>query len=127
MMYVSVDGDDIGKKLTRIIYSKSEDEITEFSKYVADFFLEIQEKVIELGGKVIFCAGDSIAYCINGEKELQNTFETMKTDRFNVSIGCGNTLQQAHWALNIAKSLGKNQVQYFADLVGMLTLDISDN
>lgn len=127
MMYVSVDGDDIGKKLTRIIYSGTEDEITEFSKYVADFFIDIQETVIEFGGKVIFCAGDSIAYCIDGEKELQYTFEKMKNDRFDVSVGCGNTLQQAHWALNIAKSLGKNQVQYFSDLIEILTMDNSKN
>ena len=120
-MYVSVDGDDIGKMLTKIIYARSEEDISAFSNYVADFFLDIKKTVIELGGKVIFCAGDSIAYYIESEEELLCTFEKMKTDRFNVSIGCGNTLQQAHWALNIAKSLGKNQVQYFSDLVDILT------
>ena len=125
-MYVSVDGDDIGKMLTKIIYSGTDDEISDFSNYVADFFLNIKKTVIELGGKVIFCAGDSIAYYVNGEEELQTTFAKLKNNRFNVSIGCGNTLQQAHWALNIAKSLGKNQVQYFEELVRMLKIENED-
>lgn len=120
-MYVSVDGDDIGKILTRIIYDGNNNEISEFSNYVADFFIDIKRFVTGLGGTVIFCAGDSIAYYIEGEAKLKLTLGKLKNSRFNVSVGCGNTIQQAHWALNIAKSLGKNQVQYFSDLVSMLT------
>lgn len=121
-MYVSVDGDDIGKKLTNIIYSGSEDEITEFSDYVDNFFVEIKKKILEWGGKVIFCAGDSIAYLVDDPAVFKKSLMLMKSGRFNVSVGCGDTIQQAHWALNIAKSLGKNQVQYFDDIARMLSL-----
>lgn len=118
-MYVSVDGDDIGKKLTNIIYKKSEEEITEFSNYVADYFIRVKEKVLALKGDVIFCAGDSIAFKIE-DQNLSKIIDEMQTDRFNVTIGCGNNIQQAHWALNIAKSLGKDQIAYFDDLKNML-------
>ncbi len=114
-MYISVDGDNIGQMLTKKIYSNSLEETSRFSIEVSCFFETIKEKVNSMHGEVVFCAGDSIAFKINDEL-VSNILSNINTESFNVTIGLGKTIKQAHWALNVAKSLGKNRVLLFDEI-----------
>lgn len=114
-MYISVDGDNIGQILTNCIYSNSVNDTKEFSYLVTKFFKQIEEKVKILDGDIIFCAGDSIAFTIN-DNLVNDILPYINTKDFNVTIGIGKTLKQAHWALNVAKSLGKNRILDFNDI-----------
>ena len=118
-MYVSVDGDDIGKKLTNIIYTCDDKAVTEFSGAVEAFFDNVKKEIEQQNGRVVFCAGDSIAFFIDDES-IEDIIPLLQSESFNVTIGCGRTLQQAHWALNIGKSLGKNRVMNFENVIEII-------
>lgn len=112
-----MDGDNIGQILTNLIYSKNNNEelVAEFSRSVENSFKRMEKWVKENKGYVIFCAGDSIVFKIQ-RSLFDDVLEQIKPFDFNVTVGVGNTLKQAHWSLNIAKSLGKNRVLMFEDI-----------
>lgn len=115
MIYISVDGDDIGKILTKKIYVESNDDVCEFSDYVTSTFTGFAEWVKSHGGDVIFCAGDSILFRI-AQELTEDALLQLKSEKFTISIGLGSTIKEAHWALNMAKSLGKARSIHFADI-----------
>jgi hypothetical protein len=114
-MYVSVDGDDIGRMLTQRIYIEDDKEVKNFSNKVTNTFKSFENWVKSNSGEILFCAGDSILFKIN-DNLLEEAIKQLNSDIFTMSIGVGNTLRQAHWALNVAKSLGKNRVVYFDEI-----------
>jgi hypothetical protein len=116
MLYVAVDGDDIGQLLTQRIYKVNNDrEVIRFSKLVTDTFARVAKWVIQNQGEVLFCTGDSLLFKI--PKALLNTaLQHLKLKYFTVSVGVGRTLKEAHWALNVAKSLGKARVVHFDEV-----------
>jgi len=118
-LYVSIDGDDVGKKLAEIIY-KSHDEglISNFSDEVINIFQKVNKWVSNNGGRVLFCAGDSILYKISTSL-IDESINEFDKELFTVTVGIGNSIVKAHWALNIAKSMGKNQVLYFHEIEDM--------
>ena len=116
MFYVAVDGDDIGQLLTQRIYKVNNDhEVIQFSKLVTNTFARVAEWVVQNQGEVLFCTGDSILFKIP-EALLDTTLDHLKSEHFTVSAGIGRTLKEAHWALNIAKSLGKARVVHFDEV-----------
>jgi GTP cyclohydrolase III len=116
MLYVAVDGDDIGRFLTQRIYGAKDDhEVVEFSMLVVDTFAQIQEWVIQNQGEVLFCRGDSILFKVP-DLLLDNVLSRLQPEPFTVSVGVGQTLKEAHWALNVAKSLGKARVIHFDEI-----------
>ncbi len=116
MKYIAIDGDDVGRTLTKIIYeSKSELDIIEYSNSIVKSFREVKKWVENKRGLVLFCTGDSILYKLNN-KEVKESLKVFESAFFNVSVGIGKSAKEAHWALNIAKSLGKNQVILFEDI-----------
>ncbi|MCL0094450.1 mCpol domain-containing protein [Dehalococcoidales bacterium] len=116
MLYVAVDGDDIGQLLTQRIYKvNNEHEVIQFSKLVTNTFAQVARWVIQNQGEVLFCTGDSILFKIP-EALLDVALNHLKLEHFTVSVGVGRTLREAHWALNVAKSLGKARVVHFDEV-----------
>lgn len=114
-MYISVDGDDIGRMLTQKIYTEDDHSVRKFSKAVSDTFNSFADRVKLKGGEVLFCSGDSILFKIDNSM-ASGILEHLKSDIFTMSIGVGMTLKEAHWALNIAKSLGKARIVHFDEI-----------
>ncbi len=116
MLYVAVDGDDIGQLLTQRIYKADNDcEVTWFSALITDTLAEIAKWVVQNQGEVLFCTGDNILFRIS-EALLDAALCQLKSDGFTVSVGIGWTLKEAHWALNVAKSLGKARIVHFDEV-----------
>lgn len=112
-IYVSIDGDNIGRLLTQKIYENGDDStITDFSRSITLFFENIATS-LEEEGQVLFCTGDSIFFKLPREDLLADFLSYHKPEGFKVSIGVGYTRKEAHWALNVAKSLGKDQIIHF--------------
>ena len=115
MVYVAVDGDNIGQLLTQRIYTNNDREVIQFSALVTDTFTTVAKWVIQNKGEVLFCTGDSILFKIS-ETLLDSALHHIKPEHFNVSVGVGRTLKESHWALNVAKSLGKARVVHFDEI-----------
>lgn len=116
MLYVSVDGDDIGRLLTQKIYqANNDDEVRAFSESVTSTFQTLALWVIQNQGEVIFCTGDSIFFKIS-EHLVDEVSRHFEAAGFTVSIGIGETAKEAHWALNVAKSLGKARTVNFNEV-----------
>lgn len=64
-------------------------------------------------GKVLFCTGDSIFFKLPKEDSLADFLSNHQPRGFKISIGVGYTGKEAHWALNVAKSLGKDRLVHF--------------
>lgn len=116
MYYVSIDGDDVGKKLTELLYtSGNEKDVSKFSNLVIQVFESMKKWVEENRGTVLFCAGDSILYKIP-KNLIKKSLQSFDTNLFTITVGIGNTMVKAHWALNIAKSLGKDRILFFEEI-----------
>jgi hypothetical protein len=116
MLYVAADGDDIGRHLTQRIYRANNDwEVIQFSALVTDTFARVGEWVIQNRGEVLFCTGDSILFKIS-KTSISTAVHHLKSEHFTISVGVGGTLKEAHWALNVAKSLGKARVVNFDEV-----------
>jgi len=116
MLYVSVDGDDIGRLLTQKIYQANSDhEVRAFSESVTNTFQTVSAWVIQNQGEVLFCTGDSIFFKIP-EHLVDEALRHFELDHFTVSVGIGETKKEAHWALNVAKSLGKARTVNFNEV-----------
>ena len=113
MIYLAVDGDDIGRLLTGFIYSDDPDTVAAFSSRVQNYYRGLADLVVSHGGTVIFCTGDSVLARIP-EETLPAAQQYLEGSQFTSSAGVGDTLRRAHWALNIAKSLGKDRLVDFA-------------
>lgn len=113
LLYVSIDGDDIGRLLTQRIYQAAEDEdVRQFSELVTNTFNEMAAWVTARNGVVLFCSGDSIFFNMDNS-HYEQFAAAFVPEAFNLSIGLGTNRKEAHWALNIAKSLGKNRTVHF--------------
>jgi hypothetical protein len=116
MLYVAVDGDNIGQLLSQRIYKTNSDaEVARFSALVTDKLAQVEKWVIQNQGEVLFCTGDSILFKIP-EVLLDEALHDLKSEYFTVSVGVGHTLIEAHWALNVAKSLGKARIVHFDEV-----------
>lgn len=117
MFYVAIDGDDIGRLLTQKIYNSTDEfNVIKFSKMVTDSFEKVAIWVRQNQGEVLFCTGDSILFKIPENLIEEAALFQHVSKYFNVSVGVGNNLKEAHWALNIAKSLGKARTVYFDEI-----------
>lgn len=111
MIYVALDGDDIGDSIRRYFLENDEKNIAKKSKEVVAVTKRIRNYLKDLNFKIIFCAGDDILS--KGESIDINEFSNflMQTrDTCTFSVGIGNTLERTYVALRYAKSIGKNKI-----------------
>ena len=113
--FYGLDGDRIESAIEAYLIKGEVDVLRSFSERIASTLEEIMQKVIEKGGKVIYCAGDNILF--HGQfsnrwcEEIIGLFQT-RTGQ-TASIGIGNTTAEFYLALKLAKSLGGGQVIRF--------------
>lgn len=111
MIYIALDGDDIGDSIRRYFLENDEINIAKKSKEVVAVTKKIRNYLEDLNFKIIFCAGDDILS--KGEsiniKEFSN-FLMQTQDTCTFSVGIGYTLEKTYIALRYAKSIGKNKI-----------------
>jgi hypothetical protein len=114
-MYYAVDGDDVGRRLERLLLENKPLEAGAFSRAVsAD--LDWVRRILEgQGASIVFCAGDGLL----AESQHELTVGDLVTgpSGTSFSIGVGASSSDSVLALKKAKGLGRSRVEtQFTDL-----------
>lgn len=117
MTYVTIDGDDIGRKLAACYLSNDLKALKEMKELVELKTFKISEMLTKLGYDVVFCAADGITACTSHDKidkdHLFRSIQLTVGDELAFSAGIGSTLSEAYVALLFAKSTGKARICSF--------------
>lgn len=113
-IYIALDGDGVGTKLSALIESKANDNvISHFAHGVANEMIALSKNAELIGGKTILCAGDSVLISIDSSK-ISDVLRLLKDCKFSTySGGTGRTIKEAALNLQYAKLNGKNQTWHF--------------
>jgi hypothetical protein len=112
MLYLIVDGDDIGRKITSYFITNDEARLTRISTDMTTAVGAISVVLQESGFRVFFCAADGVVAANPNQVDAEKLFERVRSlapEGITFSAGTGETLQQAYVALMQAKCSGKNR------------------
>ncbi|WMT13508.1 mCpol domain-containing protein [Serratia fonticola] len=117
MIFFTIDGDDIGRKITHAYIRNDVELLAKISSTLATTTKDITQILINHGFNIIFSAADGVAaYTEDNSMELTKIFESINNnlpEGITYSAGCGKTLRNAYIALLDAKSSGKNKIITF--------------
>jgi hypothetical protein len=110
--FYGLDGDHIEKTIDAYLIKNEIDALSNFSAQITSTLEEIRQKVVSEGGRVLYCAGDNIAFC--GQFSDHWCKEVIELFRVwtgcTASIGIGNTALEFYLALKLAKYMGGGRV-----------------
>lgn len=120
--FIAVDGDNVGSHLEYFAITNNVEALKTFSQKfnsAMDWFEK--ELVNSFNVKVVFYGGDNLLASVSldkFEKEILEKlrFEFFKRSDSTLSIGLGESPQQAYLALKLAKTNGKNAIREFSEL-----------
>ncbi|ELB2789119.1 mCpol domain-containing protein [Vibrio alginolyticus] len=120
MIYITIDGDDIGQMITSSYLKNDIDELSRINHLVNNKTTLIADFLKKQGFSIIFCAADGVAgYIESDEINEMLIFQSIKdiaNPELTFSAGLGSTLQESYIALISAKSNGKRCLHKFSDL-----------
>jgi GTP cyclohydrolase III len=113
--YYGLDGDRIESAMEAYLIKGEIDALSSLSRQITSTIEEIMQRVLEKGGKVIYCAGDNILFYGHFSsswcEEMLDLFRT-RTGQ-TASIGIGDTTAEFYLALKLAKSLRGGRVIHY--------------
>ena len=104
--YISIDANEIGKKLERYILNGNLSGLELFSNSLSVNVGIIKQRILDLGGHVYMAGGDNILAEIQYGKisEVVNLIDEMNQEEsYRFSIGVGDTPANAYIAIKYAK------------------------
>jgi hypothetical protein len=111
MIYIGLDGDDVGRNLERYFIENDEFHLSELSNNMSKSVNILAEFLHTIGCNIIFVAGDNIL-CKGENIDIEILLNYLGS--FNgpctFSCGIGETMEQTYLALKYAKSVGKNSL-----------------
>lgn len=119
LKYISIDGDDVGRKITACYISNDENKLREISKNLEVTTVHISALLASLGFNILFCAADGIAASVNKSINFKSLFEEIRSlasEGISYSAGVGQNLREAYVALQAAKSNGKNRLCEYSEI-----------
>ncbi|MBD8256525.1 mCpol domain-containing protein [Pseudomonas fluorescens] len=119
MKYISIDGDDVGRKITSCYISNDEEKLNIISKQIEESTLKIACLLESKGFYLVFRAADGVVARTNADCNFEDLFLMISscfTSEITFSAGVGTTLREAYVALLNSKSNGKNQLSNFSVL-----------
>ena len=119
MKYISIDGDDIGRKITSCYLSNDESKLNLISRQIEESTLNIAALLEAKGFHVIFRAADGVVARTKTGCDFEELFLSISsyaTSGITFSAGVGSNLREAYVALISSKSNGKNQLSIFSNL-----------
>jgi minimal CRISPR polymerase domain len=107
-VYVALDGDDVGRRVEELIATADEEAVRRFAGAVRDRLQTLADLTRQRGGRLIFCAGDSLLAWMQGEaaRELCR-YATDPHEGIVLSGGIGPGMIEAMLALHLAKARGR--------------------
>ncbi|MEG3694585.1 mCpol domain-containing protein [Vibrio coralliirubri] len=118
MKYISIDGDDVGRKITACYLSNNEKKLELISTNLEKATVAIAELLSSKGFDIIFRAADGVVAKTEYDCNFTELFLDMSlipTYDITFSAGVGETLREAYVALLSSKSNGKNRISIYAD------------
>lgn len=116
MTYITIDGDDIGQKITAAYLSNNVAELVRVNNIVRDKTGQIADYLKSQGFEIIFCAADGVAGVTSSDIDTEFLYSQIlriSDNALSFSAGVGNSLRDAYIALLSAKSSGKGKLQSF--------------
>lgn len=121
MTFITIDGDDIGARLTTCYLANDVKSLTRTKSLVEQKTLYVAEVLRAEEFEVFFCAADGVA----ASSTLSNIDEAAIFEKITCGVGkdltfsagVGSTLSEAYIALLYAKSTGKNRLCRFDSMV----------
>ncbi|MGY3591463.1 hypothetical protein ACVIGB_008958 [Bradyrhizobium sp. USDA 4341] len=120
-MYIVIDGDDSGRKIAACYINNNEALLRQISGDLQRAALNISELLSKFGFQIVFCAADGVA-AVTSESDMNwqvlfGRVQEVAPHGFTFSAGVGKTLHEAYVALLNAKSLGKDRLEHFENIV----------
>lgn len=122
MKYISIDGDDVGRKITSYYLSNDRNGLETLSQSLRASTKAIAIVLKGYGFDIIFCAADGVVASTNLDIDLKLIFsEIRKISPYGItfSAGSGESLRESYIALTSAKSNGKNCLHEYSTLDGV--------
>ncbi|EIU3494027.1 TPA: mCpol domain-containing protein [Pseudomonas aeruginosa] len=119
MIYLTIDGDDIGHKITSAYLINSTTELVRINDLVQEKTRCIAEYLRKENFIIHFCAADGVAASIEYELDMRRIFsqiEKIAGGEITFSAGVGASLREAYVALLYAKNTGKKRLCDFRDI-----------
>jgi hypothetical protein len=119
LKYISIDGDDIGRKITSFYLSNNIKQLKVFSSSLKLSTENISAYLTRLGFEILFCAADGVVASIDSEVSFSAIFKQISElapKGVTFSAGVGRNLREAYIALMWAKSNGKNSLHHYYEL-----------
>lgn len=121
MTYISIDGDDIGRRVTARHLANDAAGLSAFVAQVHEKVMQIEHLLTGAGYTVIFCAADGVvahkadidAASVAG---LYDSIQAIGGRELTFSAGVGRSLREAYVALLAAKSNGKARLCIFSEM-----------
>jgi hypothetical protein len=120
MIYITIDGDDIGQKITSAYLKNDMAKLIKINEIVNKKTELIASHLNSKGFDIIFCAADGVAaYSKDENNDMAAIFDAIQAIGacdINFSAGVGDDLRKAYIALLSAKSSGKGRLHKFEDI-----------
>jgi hypothetical protein len=119
LKFISIDGDDVGRKITSCYLSNDRNRLSELSQSLQVSTRVISIKLQEYGFDVIFCAADGVVASTELDVDLKSIFSEIREispKGVTFSAGTGTTLRESYIALISAKCNGKNCLHEYSAL-----------
>lgn len=120
MKYITIDGDDVGQKITSSYLKNDLSQLSRINELVREKTRLIAEFLRSQGFTVIFCAADGVAgygeYVEASDEFIAESIKSLSGDELTFSIGVGRSLRDSYIALLSAKSNGKACLHNFENI-----------
>ena len=120
MFYITIDGDDVGQKITAAYLNNDIESLNRINHLVYEKTHLIASYLSEQGFSIMFCAADGVAGFIDtlsiNQTSLFNEITNLVGNEITFSIGTGKSMRESYIALLAAKSNGKKQLFNYSNL-----------
>ena len=111
-VYISIDGDDVGNKITQSYLENDEHSLSQLLAELSTRLCQLSDCLRSEGFTIIFCAADGVL--AKGEElninHVSRFVLKIGTPRLTFSAGVGTSLRLAYLALKYAKATGKHRI-----------------
>lgn len=120
MIYITIDGDDIGQRITRCYLSNDAKSLAKLNEQMREITGSISTYLEGIGFSIIFCGADGVAGYAESlnvaESAIFHEISSIAKRCATFSVGTGASLRESYVALMAAKSLGKAQLYNYKNL-----------
>jgi hypothetical protein len=119
--FISIDGDDIGRRITSFYLKNDHQSLSELSNKLEESTKKISEHLQSIGFRIIFCSADGITAYDTQEKpcdfkEIFLSIKGLAPYGISFSAGTGKSLRESYIALMSAKSNGKDCIHHYSEI-----------